>query len=335
MIRFLIFFLLASAAFAAEPIQQIGSLSGLPGVDLDRLKHGEIVSARGPLGNFPRGVYVEACYFIKAPVQAVGEKLLHWDTSKHPELEVSILREYTWPAPANVFDPLALSSQKTKDKWLIDRTWQTLISGRPGELYLSANEAAAAKLPTQPSPEQRDAKVNEFWKKVLAARDKAIESGGLNALPRFSAVNIDISIRGEFDGLMRLAPKIASHFQPLIKAKPFAEEGNPADEIAPYWQQSRVRGHSTLHEGFLAARKSSTTWQVADCTYFSSDTYFMSVTFFELFPVDNGTLVWQIDFVSASFKPYLGGTDRFFAGKEMVKGTAKTIELFRRHAEKP
>lgn len=330
----LISLLVFSSAFAAEPIEQIRSLSGLAGLDLGNLKRGEIVSARGPLGNFPRGVYVEACYFVKAPIQAVGEKLLHWDTSKHPEIEVSILREYNWPAPANVFDPLALSSNKAKDKWLIDRTWQTLTSGQPGELYLSANESSAAKSSAQPSPEQRNAKVNEFWKKILAARDKAIASGGLNALPRFSAANIDISIRGEFDGLMKLAPKIASHFQPLIKTRPFAGEGDLADEVAPYWQQSRVRGHTTLHEGFLVARKSSTTWQMADCTYFSSDTYFMSVTFFELFPVENGTLVWQIDFVSAPFKPYLGGTDRFFAGKEMIKGTAKTIELFRRHAER-
>lgn len=331
--RVLISLLAVTSTFAAEPIEQIRSLSGLPILDLDTLKRGEIVSARGPLGNFPRGAYVEACYFVKASVPTVGEKLLHWDTSKYAELEVSILREYTWPAAENAFDQVGLSSNKAKDKWLIDRTWQTIASGQPGELYVSANEAA--KVSGQPPAEQRDAKVNEFWKKTLAARDKAISSGGLNALPRFSAASVDISIRGEFDGLMKLAPKIASHFQPLIKAKPFAAEGSPADEIAPYWQQSRVRGHTTLHGGFLAARKSSGSWQVADCTYFSSDTYFMSVTLFELLPVGDGTLVWQIDFVSAPFKPYLGGTDRFFAGKEMIKGTAKTIGLFRRHVEKP
>ena len=217
---------------------------------------------------------------------------------------------------------------------MIDHTWQALNSGKPGELFVTASEISAAHFSDQTPPNQRDIKISEFWKRILAARDKAVATGGLNALPRFSASNIDISIRGDFDGLMKLAPKVASHFQPLINAKPFAGSGNPPDEIVPYWQETLVRDHTTLHAGFIAAQKRSTSWQVADCTYFTSDTYLMSVTLYELFPVDNGTLVWQIDFVSAPFRSYLGGTDRFFAGKEIVKETAKTIQLFRADVEK-
>jgi len=156
----------------------------------------------------------------------------------------------------------------------------------------------------------------------------------LNALPRFQAGKIDISIRNEFDSLMKMAPKIASHFQPLIAAKPFVQGGNSPDEIVPYWQESIVQGHTSLHAGFLAALKRSTSWQVADCTYFVSDTYYMSVSLYELVPIENGTLVWQIDFISAPFRSYLGGTDRFFAGKEMIKGAAKSIRLFRADIEK-
>jgi hypothetical protein len=319
------------AAFAASPIDQIRSASRLSALDLEKLKHGEIAGVRGPLGSFPRGVYVESCFFVRTPMPTVGETLLHWDTSKHPEFEISLLREYNWPAPANTFDSLTVSSKHATDKWLIDHTWLTLTSGKPGELFVTANEAAAARLTG--APPNRDAKVSEFWKKILASRDKALASGGLNALPHFSASYLDMSIRAELDGLMKLAPKVAAHFQPLLSAGPFAGDGNPADVMVPYWQQNLVRGHTTVHTGFLCAQKMKS-WQLADCTYFTSDTYFMSITLYELFPVENGTLVWQIDFVSAPFRSYLGGADRFFAGKEMVKESAKAIQLFRRDVEK-
>jgi hypothetical protein len=337
-VRYLALFLsatisLCGLSFAASPIEQIRSAAGLPGLDLEKLKRGEIASARGPLGNFTRGVYVEDCFFVRAPLATVGEKLLHWDTSKHPELEVSVLREYGWPAPPNVFDALALSSNRPKDKWLIDQTRRTIISGTPDGLFVAATEVAATKA-ANTSANQNDAKTNEFWKKILASRDKAVSSGGLDELPSFQASKIDISIRSEFDGLMKMTPKIASHFQSLISAKPFSESGHSPDEVVPYWQKTLVQGHTTLHAGFLAVVKRSTSWEVADCTYFTSDTYFMSVTLYELFPIENGTLVWQIDFVSAPFRSYLGGTDRFFAGKEMIKGAAKSIRLFRADVEK-
>lgn len=320
------------ATFAATPIDQIRSVSRLPALDLEKLKRGEVAGVRGPLGSFPRGVYVESCFFVRAPLPTVGETLLHWDTAKHPEFEISLLREYNWPTPANTFDSLAVSSKHATDKWLIDHTWLALTSGKPGELFITANEAAGAR--QSGAPPNRDAKVSEFWKKILASRDKAFASGGLNALPHFFAGYLDMSIRAEFDGLMKLAPKVASHFQPLLGARPFAGDGNPADVIVPYWQQNLVRGHTTVHNGFLCAQKRAGSWQLADCTYFTSDTYFMSITLYELFPVENGTLVWQIDFVSAPFRSYLGGADRFFAGKEMVKESAKAIQLFRRDVEK-
>jgi len=315
---------------AANPVDQIRSSSGLPELDLDKLKRGEIVSARAPLGSFPRGVFVEDCFFVRAPLATVGEKLLHWDTSRHPELDVSRLREYSWPAGPSVFEALRLSSSRGKDKWLIDRTAQALTSGSADGLFVAAGEISPAPIPA----DQRDAKVNEFWKKILAARDQAAASGGLSALPRFQAGKTELSIRGEFDSLMKMAPKIASHFRPLLAVKPFADNGNGPDEMVPYWQESIVQGHTGLHAGFLAAVKRPASWQVADCTYFVSDTYYMSVSLYQLLPVEEGTLVWQVDFISAPFRSYLGGTDRFFGGKEMIKGAAKSIRLFRADIEK-
>ena len=36
-----------------------------------------------------------------------------------------------------------------------------------------------------------------------------------------------------------------------------------------------------------------------------------------------GTLVWQVGFVSAPFRSYLGGVDRYVAGKQMTAGNAR------------
>ncbi len=85
--------------------------------------------------------------------------------------------------------------------------------------------------------------------------------------------------------------------------------------------------------GFFAAQKGPDSWQVVDCVYYPSDTYFMSLNFFQLWPVDGGTLVWHVGLVSAPFRSYLGGIDRYFAGKIMTQATLATIKAFRADLE--
>ena len=60
----------------------------------------------------------------------------------------------------------------------------------------------------------------------------------------------------------------------------------------------------------------------------------MALELFQLWPVDGGTLVWQVGFVSAPFRVYLGGIDRFIAGKLMMQATLETITAFRSDIEK-
>jgi hypothetical protein len=322
---------------AAEPLDVLHATSKLPTVDLATLKQGEVVSNRGPLGTFSHGVYVESSYFIHAPTPMVGEKLLHWNPMKHGELEVQMLREFAWPAPPAVFDSLALSSSRAEDKWLIDRTWQ-IAPKHPGELHLTANEPkqfrdAVRSLGNAPAAPQREGKASEFWRRILRARNDAVAAGGLAALPPYTANDEHVSQAMEFRNLMRIAPAIAARFAPLLSKAPFTGATNPPDELVPYWEAALVRGHTSLHGGFLSARKSAASWQIADCTYFASDTYFFSVNLYELWPVENGTLVWQIDFVSAPFRGFIGNVDRIFAGKAMIKDDVQTAKLFRADAE--
>ncbi len=312
----------------------------MPEIDLTKLEQGEVLGVRGPNGNFPRGIYAESCYFIHATVPVVGAKLLHWNSAKHPELEISALREFRWPAPANAWDALALKSSRREDQWLTDRTWQLRsVADAKTDLHVSSADIAsfqemARRVPQNPSTQQRDGIVNAFWRKLLRSRDDALAHGGLAAVPSYSADGVEIAARPELDSLLRQTPKIAAHFRALTGSAPFKPGPGANVEIVPYWQAARARGHTNLHAAFFVGRKGTSSWQLADCTYYVSDTYFMSITLYELFPQDKGTLVWQIDFASAPFRSFTGGLDRLFAGGEMVKEAARAAKLFRGDVQK-
>lgn len=321
----------------AGALEQIKPISQLPEIDLPKLEQGDIVSARGPLGNFSRGVYAETCFYIHAPVPAVGRKLLHWNSAKHPELEISQFREYNWPAAPNIWDSLSLTSSRREDRWLTERTWQLLSpSAASTDLHVThADVSTFQEMARQTRNDSRDAVITAFWRKVLRSRNDAIAGGGLGAVPAYSAGDVRIETRAEFNQLLRQAPPIAARFRELVGGAPFTKAGGGSEvDIVPYWEAASARGHTNLHAAFFVARKGTSSWQLADCTYYVSDTYFMSFTLYELFPQDNGTLVWQIDFVSAPFRSFTGGIDRVFAGNEIVKEAAKTARLFRADMEK-
>jgi hypothetical protein len=124
------------------------------------------------------------------------------------------------------------------------------------------------------------------------------------------------------------------HFRALLDGRPFVAGAPPGVEIVPYWEVASVRGHTNLHNAFVVAQKGSGSWQVADCTYYVSDTYFLSLTLYELSAAAEGTVVWQIDFAAAPFHSFTGGLDRVFAGKEMEKEAAETARLFRADVER-
>ena len=227
-----------------------------------------------------------------------------------------------------------------KISWLTDRTWQLRSDeAAKTDLHVSSADIAsfqemARQAPNNPSTQQRDGIVNGFWRKLLRARDDALSRGGLAAVPSYSADGVEIAARPELDSLLQQTPKIAAHFRGLVSGAPFMPGPSAGVEIVPYWQAARARGHTNLHAAFFVSRKGAASWHLADCTYYVSDTYFMSITLYELFPQDKGTLVWQIDFASAPFRSYTGGLDRLFAGSEMVKEATKTAKLFRRDVEK-
>jgi hypothetical protein len=317
--------ILATVAAQAAPLDELRALAQLPSPDLAKLKLGEIVSQRGPLGDFSRGIFLESCYFIHAPMEVVGNGLLHWDPVQHRDLEVRLYREYRLPPPLDAFKKLQLSSGISDDKWLLAQTAAVARTAEPGDLHLTNEEVALLRRQSRPP--------SEVWQEILRRRSEALARGGLAAVAPYGP-DKSISPGSEFRGLLSLAPKAARHFQPITEAQPLVATGKPASVAVGYWEATKVRDHTTLQLGLFAARKSPLSWQLADCVYYPSDTYFMALDLFQLWPVDGGTLVWQVGFVSAPFRSYLGGVDRYIAGKQMTQETLDTIKAFRADLEK-
>lgn len=309
----------------AGPLEELRSLTQLPAVGLAQLKAGKIVTDRGPLGDFSRGIYLESYYFVHAPLEAVGNGLLHWDPLQHRDLDVRLYHEYAFPLTAGVFKTLRLDSGFAGDKWLLDQIIRAAKTGEAEDLHLTSEELTF--LHQKPMP------ANQAWQELLRRRSEALTRGGLAAVPPYGS-DKSISPGSEYRSLLSLAPKAARHFQPITGAQPLGAGGKPASEAVGYWEATKVRDHTTLQLGIFAARKSPDSWQLVDCVYYPSDTYFMALDLFQLWPVDGGTLVWQVGFVSAPFRSYLGGVDRYIAGKQMTQETLGTIKAFRADLEK-
>ncbi len=324
----LTFLALLPAALRAGPIEELKTLSGGLGAEVDerKLLDGEIISDRGAGGDFARGTWVQSCYFVRAPVAQVGDALLHWNPAAHRELEVDVSRKYRFPAGPDVFKTLDLKPGRAADRPLIEQTQALLAGGNggdPSDLHLSP-----ADLPRTAAAAAGSGDVDDFWRNVLRARSDAFSSGGLAAVPAYG----EIAARAEFRSLLKMTPTIAAHFAPITEARPVAA-GAAADEAVGYWTQGQIRGRTHLALGMLAARKSAGSWQVLDTTYFTSGTYYFSIDLYQLWPLENGTLVWQIDYVSAPFRSYAVGLDKVLAAREILKDTAVSIRLFRRDVE--
>ncbi len=311
------------ALWAVTPLEEIKSLSYLPSLDLARLKRGEIVVERGSSGDFPRGIHLQSSYFVRAPLATVGSALLHWNPVEHHDPEIRLYHEYVLPGSEADFKTLHLQANSPNDKWLLDRIAEIGRDSSAHDLHLTNEEIALV----------RGKDGNTAWREILHGRAAAFARGGLAAVPPYWS-DRKISPLSEFRALLGLAPKAAKHFEPIINSRPLTAEGQPASEAVPYWETYVVHGHTTLQLGLVAAQKGDNSWQLINCVYYPSDTYFMSIDLYQLWPVENGTLVWQGSFVSALFRSYLGGVDRIVAGKLQAEGTVRAIKEFRAELEK-
>jgi hypothetical protein len=317
--------LLAAGAVLGGPLDELRSHAQLSPVDLATLKRGQIIVEKGTAGSFPRGIHLESCYFIHAPINVVGDKLLHWNPVPHKELEVRSYHEFPLPPAADAFQALRLNRAVPDDDWLLQQTAKITQGAAPNSLHLTNEEADLLR--------QKGGDPSLAWQEILRRRATSLARGGMAAVGPYTAGS-SISPASELRGLLTLAPKAARHFQPVTRSHPIFAAGKPASEAVGYWETTKVRDHTTLQLGIFAAQKTPESWLLIDCVYYPTDTYFMALDLFQLWSVEGGTLVWQVGSVSAPFRSYLGGIDRYVAGKQMMQGTIDTIKAFRSDVEK-
>ncbi len=323
---------LTAALAQAGPLEDLRAVSHLPAVDLAQLKNGQILTQRGEDGGFSRGISLESCYFIPAPPATVSARLLHWDPTRHPQMETRLYKEYPMRTPGTAFEAVRLASRIENDHWLLDRTYAIADGGGAGDLHLTAAEVSLIqkRVPrsSAASAQVRETRANDAWSEILRHRSDSLAASGIGAVAPFGS-DSSLSPGSEFRGLLTLNSTAGRHFRPILNAQPLTAKGPAADDAVGYWETSIVRGHTTLQLGLFAGRKTGDSWQLVDCIYYPTDTYFMALDLFQLWPVDGGTLVWQIGLVSAPFRSYLGGVDRYVAGKQMTAETIDTIKAFR------
>ena len=335
-------FLAAGHPAVADPLSELKAASGLGEVDAGKLRRGDILAARGTQGSFARGVYAESAYFLNAAPDTVERTLLHWDPSKYPEAEVSAYDTYPWPTTTpGVFKTFALEEKKALDRTLLDWTIATGTHGQAGELHLRPDETKEFQQTfagrNLTGPGAQEAAVNAAWQATLHRHSDLVGAGGFAAQPSYKSGGATISAADEFRSLLKMTPTIAARFAPLTGAKPLADgSGTTADEVVPYAEESQVHGHTSFGLGVMSALRTpgGNGWLAADYTYYTADTYFVSLTVYQFWPWEGGTLVWQVDYASAPFRSYLGGVDRTFAGREMAKDSAGAVATFRKELTK-
>lgn len=324
LVKLTLFSWTCGAVFGASPLDELRSVAELsPAVDLAKLKSGQILCTRGPLGSFSRGISLQSCYFIRAPMQAVGDALLHWNPPEHKDLDVRLYQEYALPGSPEVFRRVKLDAGLKEDQWLLKQSETAAHSGHAGELHLTKNEVNVLAA--------NQNSLNPGWQEILRNRSEALARGGLAAVPPYGS---GISPASEFRGLLSQVPKAERHFQAVINARPVVAAGKPVSETVAYWETTKLQDHTTVQLGLFAAAKSPSSWQLINCVYYPSDTYYMAIDLFQLWPIEGGTLVWQVGLASAPFRSYLGGVDRYFAGRLMTTDTLATIRAFRSDVEK-
>ena len=177
----------------------------------------------------------------------------------------------------------------------------------PAELHLTNQEAELLR--------QKSANPSAAWQQILRGRAEALARGGLTAVAPYGGDN-SISPASEFRGLLTLAPKAARHFQSVTKTRPLRPQRRSGQRGGRILGNDQgARSHHVTTRSFRGAERPPTPGSWSTVFTIRRTRISWPLDLFQLWPVDGGTLVWQVGFASAPFRSYLGGVDRYVAGK--------------------
>jgi len=322
---------------ATDPVAEIKSFSSFKEINPEMLVDGRILGQSGPLMDFQRGISVQTCFVVMAPVKVTARMLQTWDPSQHESLKVHFHRPVRSPPGKEDFKSCVLNSNKPAVRRLINKTVST--TPEKSDLQLSRAEAAQiAKCMKQTeneaetSPEQL---ASVCWSDILRARVLRFQKEGLAGTPSCETGGSTITPVSEIRSLLKEDPKVTTQFSKLLSetsltaSKPASSKTVSASY---YWELFEADLHATFDLGVIYVKPSKDGFQVLDCQYFASGNYYVYLTFYQLWPIQVGnksaTLIWRGDFLSARSVADTRGTERMMYGGVMSQEIKKAIRFF-------
>ena len=319
----LVFALLTASAFA-DPVAEMAAFASLKNVDLAKLAAGEIQTGRGPVMGFARGLAIESAYVVKAPLARTLELQRQWSPAGSSGLKVWLHSELAAKPTPDDFRKLAAAPSNGPVKALIAAT-EKIDPAKPA-LYLSADEAKSfGKAPAAAWGGPLAGAAGGFWSSLLAARAQTFNSGGVARQPAYFWKGESISAADEISRLLKEVPKVRAQFSGL--AGSLTGGGAPA-KTAHYWELSDIEGQAAFSLGATLEKAAAGGAQTADVQYYASSGYFVLVTFYQMWPIEGGTLVWRGDLIASPALGELRGIERMGSSAAMMKQVKQYVSAF-------
>lgn len=321
-------------------LARLKSFASFPDVTLATLAGGEILTQRGPLMKFRRGMLGESCYMVKATPAEVANAIRTFDPSGG-DSSVHFHSAIHNPIRDSDLAKLNLDSSRFGIKRFVSKT--LAITPQQNDFFISKAEALqiqkavkAAGSSAKPAEAARQA-----WMEVLKARALEFDNGGLSKLSVYESGGTVVDPVADIKSLIGELPRIGDEFRLLLAetgldgANTFKKEraGDLYSEVINYDIQATLELGAIFKREFPDGRI-----QMLDCIYFSSGIFYVSANFFELWPVEAGgkpaTLVWRGDLLSTPTLEVTRGVERIAYGKVMMVEVRKSIESFRKRLAK-
>jgi len=342
LIRLFAFCLCAVSVIAAEDaaLTKIKSFADFPDATMATLAGGEILTQRGPLMKFRRGMLGESCYIVKAKPSEVAHACQTFDPSGESS-SVHFHSAIHNPIQDSDLAKLNLESSRYGIKRFVSKT--LAITPDQNDFFISKAEAAqiekavkAAGSSAKPAEVARQA-----WTEVLKARALEFDSGGLSKLSAYDTGGVTVDPVADIKSLIGELPRISTRFKSLLAETGLDGANTFKKEVAAqrYSEVINYDIQATLELGAIFTREFPDGHiKILDCIYFSTGIFYVSMNLFELWPVEVGgkpaTLVWRGDLLSTPTLEITRGVERMAYGKVMMMEVRKSIESFRKRVAK-
>lgn len=330
--------LLPSAHLAAkDAVAQLEEFSQFSKVDLAKLAQGEVLTERGPLTDFRRGISGQSCYVVRRSPAAVAERI---QTAAPPVDNENVYFHAKIGSPVRDADlaGLSLDLPKSDVQRLVERTLK--VTATSTDFCMSRGEAARMEEVVREGKSAGSAPAviaQRAWTDLLLGRLREFQEKGISAVSPYDMEKTPVSPGEEMRRLMSEEPEIQAQFRGLLEEVGILP--SPTGERlkgAGYAELLNAQIVATFDLGAVFVKPlSNGEIQVLDGQYFSSNAYYVMLTLYHLWPISaeggEATLVWRGDFLSAYLLEATRGTPRMAWGLVMMREIKQSIQNFQKN----